>query len=134
MVQVYGMSEIAGLMVLEKQRQSFLGGGMGQAREYSDKMAEDMDQFIKATLQQHYEAVVERLEEYRGAIEKMVEELYKTENITGDVVRDIIINFEQENGIESKVEKHVNGEDEREISEDMSQDQKNMDETEKPDA
>jgi cell division protease FtsH len=97
-------------------------------------MAEDMDQFIKVTLEERYNAVVERLEEYRGAIEKMVEELYKTENISGDVVREIIVDFEKENGIESKVEKHVDGEDEREISEDMSQDQKNMDETEKPDA
>ncbi|WP_345974976.1 ATP-dependent zinc metalloprotease FtsH [Sulfurimonas sp. HSL3-7] len=132
MVQVYGMSDIAGLMVLEKQRQSFLGGGMGQAREYSDKMAEEMDQYIKVTLEERYNAVVSRLEEYRGAIEKMVEELYKTENITGAVVRDIIINFEKENGIESKVEEHVSAEDEREFSEDMSQDQKNMDEKEEP--
>ncbi len=132
MVQVYGMSDIAGLMVLEKQRQSFLGGGMGQAREYSEKMAEDMDQYIKVTLEERYNAVVSRLEEYRGAIEKMVEELYKTENITGDVVRDIIISFEKENGIESKVELHVSAEDEREFSEDMSQDQKNMDEKEEP--
>ncbi len=132
MVQVYGMSDIAGLMVLEKQRQSFLGGGMGQAREYSEKMAEDMDQFIKVTLEERYNAVVARLEEYRGAIEKMVEELYKTENISGDVVREVIMNFEKENGIESKVEPHVSAEDEREFSEDMSQDQKHMDEKEEP--
>jgi len=128
MVQVYGMSDIAGLMVLEKQRQSFLGGGMGgQAREYSEKMAEDMDQHIKATLAEHYVAVVARLEEYRGAIENMVTELYKTENIDGDVVRKVIIDFEKENGIESRVEEPKSHEDEREISEDMSQDQKNMD-------
>lgn len=132
MVQVYGMSDIAGLMVLEKQRQSFLGGGMGQAREYSEKMAEDMDQYIKVTLEARYNTVVARLEEYRDAIEKMVEELYKTENISGEVVREIIIDFEKEHGIESKVESHVDAEDEREISEDMSQDQKNMDNKEEP--
>jgi len=132
MVQVYGMSEIAGLMVLEKQRQSFLGNGMGQAREYSEKMAENMDQFIKTTLEEHYSAVVARLKEYRGAIEKMVEELYKTENITGDVVRGIIVDFEKENGIESKIETNIDENEEREISEDMSQDQKNMDDKEEP--
>ena len=129
MVQVYGMSDIAGLMVLEKQRQSFLGGGMGgQPREFSEKMAEDMDQHIKATLAEHYVAVVARLEEYRGAIENMVTELYKTENIDGDVVRKVITDFEEENGIESKVEAPKSSEDEREIAEDMSQDQKNIDE------
>ena len=130
MVQVYGMSDIAGLMVLEKQRQSFLGNGMGgQPREYSDKMAEDMDQHIKVTLEEHYNAVVARLEEYRGAIEKMVEELYKTENISGNLVREVIKTFEKENGMETKVEEPTSTEDEREIAEDMSQDQKHIDES-----
>jgi len=103
MVQTYGMSDIAGLMVLEKSRQSFLGGGGQQSREYSDKMAEDMDNFIKTSLQEHYEDVVTRLEEYRGAIENMVALLYKKENITGEEVQEIIVDFEKENDIQSKV-------------------------------
>ncbi|WP_457746536.1 ATP-dependent zinc metalloprotease FtsH [Sulfurimonas sp.] len=103
MVQTYGMSDIAGLMVLEKSRQSFLGQTGANTREYSDKMAEDMDEFIKNSLQEHYEIVLERLQEYKDAIEDMVALLYKKENITGDEVREIIINFEKANGIESKV-------------------------------
>ena len=103
MVQTYGMSDIAGLMVLEKSRQSFLGGPQQATREYSDKMAEDMDEFIKSSLTEHYKDVLVRLEEYRGAIENMVALLYKKENITGDEVRDIILAFEKENGMESKV-------------------------------
>jgi len=103
MVQTYGMSDIAGLMVLEKSRQSFLAGQQQATREYSDKMAEDMDTFIKTSLQEHYENVVARLEEYRDAIEGMVALLYKKENITGEEVREIIINFEKENNITSKV-------------------------------
>ncbi len=103
MVQTYGMTDIAGLMVLEKTRQSFLGGGQAAAREYSDKMAEEMDNFIKESLDEHYANVVARLEEYRDAIEDMVALLYKKENITGDEVREIIVNFEKANGIKSKV-------------------------------
>ena len=103
MVQTYGMTDIAGLMVLEKSRQSFLGGVQQATREYSDKMAQDMDNFIKTSLDERYKDVVNRLEEYRDAIEAMVALLYKKENITGDEVREIIINFEKENGIESKV-------------------------------
>jgi cell division protease FtsH len=104
MVQVYGMSDVAGLMVLEKQRNSFLGGGMGQSREYSEKMAEDMDAYIKATLQEHYDHVKARLEEYRGAIENMVTLLYDKENITGAQVRELIKAFELENNMPSKLE------------------------------
>ena len=103
MVQTYGMSDIAGLMVLEKSRQSFLGGGTQATREYSDKMAQEMDEFIKNSLDEHYKNVVARLEEYKGAIEEMVALLYKKENITGEEVREIIINFEKENGLESKI-------------------------------
>jgi len=103
MVQTYGMSDIAGLMVLEKSRQSFLGGPQQATREYSDKMAEEMDNYIKESLQERYKAVLGRLEEYKDAIESMVALLYKKENITGDEVRNIIIDFEKENNIESKV-------------------------------
>ncbi|MDT8338903.1 MAG: cell division protein FtsH, partial [Sulfurimonas sp.] len=41
--------------------------------------------------------------EYREAIEEIVKLLYKKENITGEEVRNIIIDFEKANGIESKV-------------------------------
>jgi len=110
MVQIYGMSDVAGLMVLEKSRQSFLGGGMQATREYSERIAQDMDEFIKTSLDEHYKQVVARLEEYSEAIEEMVKLLYKKENITGDEVRNIIIGFEKDNNIETKVEdqsKHI---------------------------
>jgi cell division protease FtsH len=104
MVQMYGMSDVAGLMVLEKQRSTFLGGGMTQAREYSDKMAEGMDEFIKKSLQERYVEVKKRLEEYRDAIEKIVELLYAKENISGDQVREIIEAYEKENEMVTKLE------------------------------
>ena len=123
MVQVYGMSDVAGLMVLEKQRNSFLGGGMAQAREYSEKMAEDMDQFIKQTLSEHYTAVLARLEEYRDAIESMVELLYEKENISGAQVYDIIEAFEKKNGIESKLQPRTkeDSEEESEAESDLTE-------------
>jgi len=103
MVQMYGMSDVAGLMVLERQRSTFLGGGMTQAKEYSEKMAEGMDTYIKTTLSERYEEVKIRLEEYRDAIEKMVELLYAKENISGDQVREIIEKYEIDNEIETKL-------------------------------
>ncbi len=117
MVQTYGMSDVAGLMVLEKSRQSFIGGPQQSTREYSDKMAENMDEFIKTSLSERYDAVVARLEEYRDAIEDMVALLYKKENITGEEVREIIVNFEEKNGIESKVDDVVDN-----IAEELKQD------------
>ncbi|MDO9207547.1 MAG: ATP-dependent zinc metalloprotease FtsH [Sulfuricurvum sp.] len=103
MVQMYGMSDVAGLMVLERQRSTFLGGGMTQAKEYSEKMAEEMDMYIKTTLNERYGQVKTRLEEYKDAIEKMVELLYAKENISGDQVREIIEKYEIDHGIETKL-------------------------------
>ncbi|MDD5157263.1 ATP-dependent zinc metalloprotease FtsH [Sulfurimonas sp.] len=117
MVQTYGMSDVAGLMVLEKSRQSFLGGGGQATREFSEKMAENMDEFIKTSLDKRYVAVVERLEIYRDAVEEIVKLLYIKENITGVEVRDIIINFEKSSGLESKVKK-VTDDIEEELRED----------------
>ncbi|UFS62029.1 ATP-dependent zinc metalloprotease FtsH [Sulfurimonas sp. HSL-3221] len=121
MVQMYGMSDVAGLMVLERQRSTFLGGGMSQAREYSEKMAQDMDAFIKQTLEEHYTDVKARLETYRGAIEDMVSLLYKRENITGAEVREIIQAFETANGMETLLDETAAAKADREVSEDMSQ-------------
>ena len=103
MVQTYGMSDVAGLMVLEKSRHSFLGGQQQVSREYSEKMAENMDEYIKSSLSKRYASVISRLEEYKDAIEDMVALLYKKENITGEEVREIIISFEKDNDIKSKV-------------------------------
>ena len=128
MVQTYGMSDVAGLMVLEKSRQSFLGAGGQAAKEYSEKMAEDIDTFIKTSLNDRYDAVLDRLEEYRDAIEDMVKLLYKKENITGEEVREIIVNFEKENNLESKVTDVVD-----EIEEELKVDATMSDKEEKND-
>jgi cell division protease FtsH len=92
-------------------------------------MAENMDEFIKSSLNEHYEDVVARLEEYKDAIEAMVALLYKKENITGEEVRDIIINFEKENDIESKVEAVVETiEDELKVDASMADKEKSFEE------
>jgi len=101
MVQFYGMSDVAGLMVLEKQRNTFLGGGLSSSREFSEETAQKMDKFIRTTLDERYSIVKNHLETYREAIEKMVEALYETETISGERVREIIANFEQSKGLTS---------------------------------
>ena len=105
MVIMYGMSDVAGLMVLEKQRATFLNGGQS-IKDYSDKMAEKVDDFVKTLLHERYTAVLGLLEIYKGAIENMVSALYEEETIEGKRVREIIKNYEEENGLESKLVEH----------------------------
>jgi len=82
MVSVYGMSDIAGLMVLKRTENSFLGGGM-TSTDYSEKMAED--------------------NEYHQAIENMTAVLLDVEVIEGTKVRSIIDEYEKENNMESRL-------------------------------
>lgn len=103
MISMYGMSEIAGLMVLEKQRNTFLTGGQ-TIKDYSDKMAEALDDYVKATLDERYKGVLKTLELYKGAIETMVEALYEEETIEGAKVREIIKEFELAQNIPSRLQ------------------------------
>lgn len=105
MVSMYGMSDldIAGLMVLEKQRNMFLNGGQA-IKDYSDDMAKKLDDYVKQTLDERYKSVLETLRTYAGAIEEMVKALYENETIEGEKVREIIKNFEIKNGLPSRLQ------------------------------
>lgn len=92
MATIYGMSdiEIAGLMVLHKQQNQFLGGGQS-SKDYSDEMAHKLDDYIKRTLEDRYQAVIQALKDNGKAMEQMTRELLDKEVISGKRVQEIII-------------------------------------------
>jgi len=102
MITVYGMSDVAGLMVLSRSQSSFLGGGM-MSNDYSEKMSQEIDTSIKTTLTERYEFVKKTLREYDGAIENMTAVLLDIEVIEGAKVQEIILAFEEENNMESRM-------------------------------
>jgi cell division protease FtsH len=106
MVMVYGMTDVAGLMVLSRQQSSFLGGGM-VSNDFSEKMAEEIDAFIKKTLHERYEYVKTTLNEYHDAIEDMASILLDVEVMEGDKVQSIIKEFEEENGMKSRMAHYI---------------------------
>ena len=110
MATLYGMSddEVAGLMVLTKQNNQFLGGGQS-TKGYSDQMAHNLDNYIKTMLDTRYKAVIKLLEENREAMEEMTAELLNVEVITGKRVQEII----EKNG--GTFYKNEDDEDEEEI-------------------
>ncbi|MCE3047175.1 ATP-dependent zinc metalloprotease FtsH [Helicobacter kayseriensis] len=106
MASYYGMTEVSGLMVLEKPRNSFLNGGMGGNAEYSEKTAEKLDSFIQKTLSERFESVKQTLRDYSEAIETMVQELLEKEVIDGERVRTIIKEYEEKKGLPSRLAIH----------------------------
>ncbi|QKF58628.1 ATP-dependent zinc metalloprotease FtsH [Aliarcobacter lanthieri] len=92
MATIYGMSDIAGLMVLERRTNQFLGGQT--QKDFSDAMAKELDDHVKKVLNERYEIVKQSLKDNSEAIEQMTTELLDIEVITGERVREII----KENG------------------------------------
>lgn len=92
MATIYGMSDIAGLMVLERRTNQFLGGQTH--KDFSDAMAKELDNHVKNTLNERYQIVKQALKDNSKAIEQMTAELLDIEVITGERVREII----KENG------------------------------------
>ncbi|NPA54776.1 MAG: ATP-dependent zinc metalloprotease FtsH [Epsilonproteobacteria bacterium] len=90
MVKLYGMSEVAGLMVLEKANSRFLEGGFTNNKDYSEKTAQEVDEYIKTLLLDRYKEVKFKLKEYEEVIEKMVQKLKEKEVITGEEVTQLI--------------------------------------------
>jgi cell division protease FtsH len=92
MATIYGMSDIVGLMVLEKRQNQFIGGQT--QKDFSDDMAMKLDDHIKNILNERYEVVLQSLRDNNDAIEQMTAELLEIEVLSGDRVREII----RENG------------------------------------
>ena len=102
MITVYGMTDVAGLMVLSRSQNSFLGGG-AVSTDYSEKMSEDMDNYIKTKLNERYNYVKKTLNEYHQAIENMTSVLLEVEVIEGKKVRSIIDEYEKDNNMQSRL-------------------------------
>ncbi len=136
MVSMYGMSEVAGLMVLEKQQNRFIPGA--SSKDYSEKMAEHLDEYVKTMLDERYKRVLGTLKEYSEAIESIVKELFDKETIEGEVVRKIIKDFEEKNGIvreedeKDDIKKAENGLKEKESSSNKSEVSENSESENKP--
>ena len=116
MIQHYGMSDVTGLMVLEKKQNSFLGGSLSSSREFSEETAQKVDNFIKTQLDERYKIVKNNIEKYRDAIENMVSALYKTETLTGAEVRRIIGDFENEQGYETMLQSNKSEETKKDLN------------------
>ena len=89
MVSIYGMSDVAGLMVLETRQNQFLVGGMTK-KDYSDKLAQEVDEYVRNILNERYASVKESLKLNNLAIEEMTAELLEKEVISGKRVQKII--------------------------------------------
>lgn len=91
MVLDWGMGERFRHLALGGRReQVFLGEEIAQRREYSEMTAREVDEEIKAILEESYERAVGTLQEHRSELDRVAEALLESEEIPGEKVLELI--------------------------------------------
>ena len=88
MVTRYGMSEKLGPMTFgEKQELVFLGKEIGEQREYSEKVAQEIDEEVRRIIQEAYQKAKEILTKNREKLDRLAQALMEKETLEGDELK-----------------------------------------------
>lgn len=88
MVTRYGMSEKLGPMTFgEKQELVFLGKEIGEQREYSEKVAQEIDEEVRRLVQQAYERAKEIIRTHRDKLDRLAQALMEKETLEGEELK-----------------------------------------------
>ena len=83
MVTRLGMSDILGPMVYgQKEELIFLGREISEQRDYSEAVAEQIDQEVRRLVNDAYERAKQILLEYRSVLDKIALRLLEVETVT----------------------------------------------------
>jgi cell division protease FtsH len=87
MVKEYGMSDRLGPVALgHKEELIFLGREIGEQKNYSEKVAEAIDEEIRRLIDEAYNKAVKIIEDKREILDTLAEELVRIETIEGEAL------------------------------------------------
>ena len=81
MVCEYGMSELGPLTYGKKEQEVFLGRDIGQARDYSDDTAQQIDKAVRRLVDEGYSSAYKILDEHREVMHAMAAALLERETL-----------------------------------------------------
>lgn len=86
MVTRWGMSERIGSIFLAREQEAFVGRelGIGQEKEYSERLASQVDEEVQRIVGQQYAAVQQLLQHYRDQLEQLAQALLDREIVQQD--------------------------------------------------
>ncbi len=90
MVTLYGMSDLGPVALESPSNQVFLGGEWSSRSQYSEEMADKIDQQIRTIAFHCYAEARRIISENRPLVDKLVETLLDLETIDGDEFRQIV--------------------------------------------
>jgi hypothetical protein len=85
MVTRYGMSDKLGPLVYgHKEEMAFLGRSLGEQRNYSDAVAEEIDTEVRRMVAEAYDHARQTLADQRQAVDRVAQALLDKETVDGD--------------------------------------------------
>ena len=91
MVTQWGMSEHLGPRTFgRKEEMIFLGREISEQRNYSEKVAEEIDDEVRNIVDQAYQAATKQLTKHRDKLEQLVKVLREEETIEGEALQAIL--------------------------------------------
>ncbi|MCH7522985.1 MAG: cell division protein FtsH, partial [Chloroflexi bacterium] len=91
MVTQWGMSEHLGPRTFgRKEEMIFLGREISEQRNYSEKVAEEIDDEVRSIVDQAYQSATEQLTKNRDKLEQLVKVLREEETIEGEALQAIL--------------------------------------------
>jgi len=91
MVTQWGMSENLGPRTFgRKEEMIFLGREISEQRNYSEKVAEEIDDEVRSIVDQAYQSATKQLTKHRDKLEQLVKVLREEETIEGEALQAIL--------------------------------------------
>lgn len=95
MVKKYGMSEVIGPVSYDEGGEVFLGRDFGHSKNYSEKVAADIDNEVKNILEKQFGATEELLKAHMPALRAVAAELLEKETINSDEFNRCFVDIEE---------------------------------------
>ncbi|MDD6483216.1 MAG: ATP-dependent zinc metalloprotease FtsH [Clostridiales bacterium] len=96
MVKKFGMSEKIGPVSYANEEEVFIGRDFGHAKDYSEKVAADIDEEVKNILEAQYKRTQELLSEHLGELSRVAQKLLEKETIDFKEFEDCFSGKEEE--------------------------------------
>ena len=90
MVARYGMSKRIGTVSYHSEDEVFIGGSYGKTKSYSENVAGQIDEEVKAVIDAAYDRCTAILTEHRRKLDAVAEFLLKHESMTGEQFRAVM--------------------------------------------
>ncbi len=84
----YGMNQVLGPVAFDRTTSQFLGGS--NRRQISDEVAQQIDQQVKASIDQAYQVAKEILTANRDLLDSITQKLLEQEVLEGDELKNLL--------------------------------------------